>query len=100
MIYFQRRGAKEQRRNLEEKEFTEYFSLSLNTLKEKNSASQRLCVSIDNNYFLYLFVSDKCLLENVSSWDIISQSETPGLGANCTKDKFKNQFIVIFLTIN
>lgn len=29
----------------------------------------------------------------VSGVDIISQSETPGLGANCTKDKFKNQFI-------
>lgn len=30
---------------------------------------------------------------NVSGVDIISQSETAGLGANCVKDEFKDQFI-------
>ena len=29
----------------------------------------------------------------VTGVDIISQSETAGLGSNCTKDEFKNQFI-------
>lgn len=29
----------------------------------------------------------------VSGVDIISQSETPGLGANCVKEEFKDQFI-------
>ncbi len=29
----------------------------------------------------------------VSGIDITTQSETPGLGANCIKDEFKNQFI-------
>ena len=32
--------------------------------------------------------------------DIISQSETAGLGANCEKDEFKNQFIGKFAGIN
>lgn len=29
----------------------------------------------------------------VSGVDITNQSETPGLGANCTKEEFKNQYI-------
>ena len=32
------------------------------------------------------------LEDKITGIDITSQSETPGLGANCTKDEFKNQF--------
>ena len=38
-----------------------------------------MVVGIDNEY-------------KVTGIEIISQSETPGLGANCTKDEFKTQF--------
>ena len=31
--------------------------------------------------------------EKITGVDITNQSETPGLGANCAKDEFKNQFV-------
>lgn len=63
--------------NLYDSNINEVWNIELDLCIYKNMIllDNNLRKLIDNNYFLYLFVSDKCLLENISSWDIVSQSD-------------------------